>query len=193
MGSVCDYWGAATMPKSATIQDHVTSWAGTQTGGSIGPFLWYYQPIFLFPEFRCKLTNTTQLVVFTVNEGDVENAQRGKRQVIKDFCFTHFTTNCCVRNLTINFANDLNWTWVLFPPEYSPNYCSGECPYLWPTATLHAEVLQTAKLLNPAASAEPCCVPAMLLPLTILLEDEENGGVIFEPLSDMVVESCHCM
>lgn len=148
-------------------------------------------PYQFFQNSVADLTGTTQLVVFTVNEKDVEMARRRKRQVSKDFCFANFTTNCCVRNLTINFHEDLDWTWVIFPEEYQPNYCSGDCPYLWPTATLHAENLQTVKLLNPAASAEPCCVPSMLLPLTIIREDE-LGNLIFDPLSEMIVDSCIC-
>ena len=148
-------------------------------------------PYAFFQNSVASLTNTTQLVIFTVNERDVENARRRKRQVTKEFCFATNTSNCCVRNLTINFHEDLNWTWVIAPIEYTPNYCSGGCPYLWPSATLHAEALQTLKFLNPAASAEPCCVPALLLPLTIIREDEA-GNLIFEPLSEMIVESCHC-
>lgn len=148
-------------------------------------------PYAFFQNSVASLTNTTQLVIFTVNERDVENARRRKRQVTKEFCFATNTSNCCVRNLTINFHEDLNWTWVIAPIEYTPNYCSGGCPYLWPSATPHAEALQTLKFLNPAASAEPCCVPALLLPLTIIREDE-SGNLIFEPLSEMIVESCHC-
>ena len=152
----------------------------------------YIDPYNFFQNSVADLTRTTQLVVFTVNEKDIEDAKRRKRQVSSDFCFNNFTTNCCVRRLTINFHTDLNWTWVIFPEEYEPNYCSGDCPYLWPTATLHAENLQTVKLLNPAASAEPCCVPAVLLPLTILWEDEATGALILEPLSEMTVDSCIC-
>ena len=151
----------------------------------------FVDPYQFFQNSKADLAITTQLVVFTVNEKDVENARRRKRQVSQEFCFANFTTNCCVRNLSINFHDDLNWTWVVFPEEYTPNYCSGDCPYLWPTATLHATALQTLKLLNPAASAEPCCVPATLLPLTIIREDE-LGNLVFEPLSDMIVESCYC-
>ena len=151
----------------------------------------YVNPYLFFQNSVANLTTSTQLVVFTVNQKDVESARR-KRQVTKDFCFATQTTNCCVRNLTINFHRDLNWTWVFAPEEYQPNYCSGDCPYLWPTATLHAENLQTVKLLNPAASAEPCCVPAMLLPLTIIREDEITGILTFEPLSEMIVDSCIC-
>lgn len=148
-------------------------------------------PYMFFQNSVASLTSTTQLVLFTVNAKDVENARRRKRQVTKDFCFANFTTNCCVRNLTVNFHTDLNWTWVIAPLEYDPNYCSGDCPYLWPTATLHAINLQTLKLLNPTAAAEPCCVPAMLLPLTIVREDE-NGHLVFDPLSEMIVDSCIC-
>lgn len=149
-------------------------------------------PYKFFQNSAANLTTTTQLVVFAVSEKDIEEARRRKRQVSKEFCFANFTTNCCVRNLTINFHEDLNWTWVIAPIEYQPNYCSGDCPYLWPSATLHASALQTLKFLNPAASAEPCCVPAMLLPLTIVREDPDTGGLIFEPLSEMIVDSCIC-
>ena len=151
----------------------------------------YINPYLFFQNSVANLTSSTQLVVFTVNQKDVESARR-KRQVTKDFCLATQTSNCCVRSLTINFHQDLNWTWVIAPEEYQPNYCSGDCPYLWPTATLHAENLQTVKMLNPAASAEPCCVPAMLLPLTIIREDETTGALIFEPLSEMIVDSCIC-
>lgn len=151
----------------------------------------YPNPYKFFDNSDASLTNTTQLVVFAVNKKDVENERRRKRQLTRDFCFANFTTNCCVRNLTINFHEDLNWTWVLAPDEYQPNYCSGGCPYLWPSATLFASALQTLKFLNPAASAEPCCVPATLLPLTIIRLDE-NEQLVFEPLSDMIVDSCIC-
>ena len=138
-----------------------------------------------------NLETDTQLIVFAVNERDAEDSKlRRKRQLTKDFCFSNFTTNCCVRNLTINFVEDLGWDWIAAPAAYDPNYCSGDCPYLWPSATLFAEVLQTLKLRNPTAAAEPCCVAETLLPLTILRF--VDGQPVFEPLSDMIVDSCIC-
>lgn len=156
------------------------------------PLPYALDPYNFFQNSVADLSSSTQLVVFTVNEKDVETAKRRKRQLTRDFCFANFTTNCCVRSLTVNFHTDLNWTWVVHPPTYDPNYCSGDCPYLWPAATFHAENLQTVKFLNPAASAEPCCVPAVLLPLTILREDEVTGALVLEPLSEMIVDSCIC-
>jgi len=147
-------------------------------------------PYIFFQNDNADLETDTQLIVFAVNERDAEDSRRRKRQVTKDFCFSNFTANCCVRNLTINFQEDLGWTWIAAPESYDPNYCSGDCPYLWPSATLFAEVLQTLKLLNPTAAAEPCCVAEDLLPLTILRY--ENGLPIVEPLSDMIVDSCIC-
>ena len=148
-------------------------------------------PYKFFQNANADLKNTTQLVVFAVNEKDVENDRRRKRQLTKEFCFANFTTNCCVRNLTINFHEDLNWTWIIDPIEYTPNYCSGDCPYLWPTANLFASTIQTLKLLNPAASPEPCCVPAQLSTLTIVRLDE-NGVFVFDALTEMIVDSCIC-
>ena len=153
-------------------------------------FFYNTDPYAFFQNDNANLETDTQLIVFAMNERDAEDSRRRKRQVTKDFCFSNFTTNCCVRNLTINFKEDLGWTWIAAPEEYDPNYCSGDCPYLWPSATLFAEVLQTLKLLNPTAAAEPCCVAEDLLPLTILRY--ENGFPIFEPLSDMIVDSCIC-
>ena len=155
------------------------------------PFFDSINPYSFFQNSVASLTNTTQLVVFMVDEEDAENAQRGKRQLTKDFCFDNFTTNCCVRNLTINFHKDLNWMWVVYPYEYSLNYCFGDCPYQWSVPTLHFQAMQTTKHLNLTASAELCCVPALLLPLTIIRYD--GRALFIDTLSDMIVHSCNCM
>jgi len=148
-------------------------------------------PYAFFRNVNAKLETDTQLIVSAISKRGTEHSTRLKRQVNKDFCLQNHTTNCCVRNLTINFKEDLGWDWILAPTEYDSNYCSGNCPYSWPSATMHADILQRLQLNNPSAAAEPCCVPSTLLPLTIVREDD-NAGFIFEPLSEMIVDSCIC-
>ncbi|KAM6912470.1 transforming growth factor beta-3 proprotein [Xenentodon cancila] len=117
-------------------------------------------------------------------------SRRRKRDLDTNYCFNNYEENCCVRELYINFREDLGWRWIHQPEGYHANFCSGPCPYLRSADTTHSSLLSLYNTLNPEASASPCCVPQDLEPLTILYYVGRSPKV--EQLSNMVVRSCKC-
>ncbi|NP_001171727.1 transforming growth factor beta-2 precursor [Saccoglossus kowalevskii] len=122
----------------------------------------------------------------------VGNSQgRKKRSLDATQCFPIPTeTNCCLRQLYIDFKKDLGWTWIHAPQGYNANYCGGACPYLWSQNTQHTTILSLYQSLNPDASAVPCCVPKTLESLTILYYESRKPKIT--QLTNMVLTSCKC-
>uniref|UniRef100_A0A8C1KFC1 Transforming growth factor beta n=1 Tax=Cyprinus carpio TaxID=7962 RepID=A0A8C1KFC1_CYPCA len=117
-------------------------------------------------------------------------SRRRKRALDTNYCFSNYEENCCVRPLYIDFRQDLGWRWIHEPKGYHANFCSGPCPYLRSADTTHSSLLSLYNMLNPEASASPCCVPQDLEPLTILYYVGRTPKV--EQLSNMIVKSCKC-
>ncbi|KAG1936375.1 transforming growth factor beta-3 proprotein [Pimephales promelas] len=118
------------------------------------------------------------------------SSRRRKRALDTNYCFSNYEENCCVRELYIDFRQDLGWRWIHEPKGYHANFCSGPCPYLRSADTTHSSLLSLYNTLNPEASASPCCVPQDLEPLTILYYVGRVPKV--EQLSNMIVKSCKC-
>lgn len=120
------------------------------------------------------------------------NRRRNKRSLDADYCFRRNPNeaNCCLRELFIDFRNDLDWKWIHAPSGYNANFCAGACPYLWSMDSQHATILSLYKSMNPRASSSPCCSPKELEPLTIMYYDK--GKFRFTQMSDMVLLSCKC-
>lgn len=144
-----------------------------------------------------KSNQSAQLVVATLKEKEVEAENearlRRKRQseIDSGFCLSHpEESNCCLRKLKINFRRDLGWRWVLAPRTFRPNFCEGLCPFFWPSASTSTTLLIRYSEMNPTAAVKPCCVPASMKPLTLLIII--NGRIYLEELPDMIVESCIC-
>lgn len=118
--------------------------------------------------------------------------RRKKRSLDADYCFSKNPneSNCCLRELYIDFRKDLKWNWVHAPTGYKANFCAGACPYLWSMDTQHATILSLYKSMNPRASSSPCCVPHTLNPLTIVYYNK--GKFKVTQLSDMILLSCKC-
>ena len=103
---------------------------------------------------------------------------------------------CRKRPLHVNFR-DLGWnTWIIAPKGYDANYCAGECPYplgqqFQPSQ--HAVIQTLLRHARPKIKIPPsCCVPAELLPTSLLYYDS-HGSVTFQQFyNDMVVGSCAC-
>ncbi|XP_078483171.1 transforming growth factor beta superfamily signaling ligand [Ciona intestinalis] len=118
--------------------------------------------------------------------------RRRKRALDADYCFNRnpSETNCCLRELYIDFRRDLEWNWVRAPVGYKANFCAGACPYLWSMDTQHATILGLYKSMNPHASSAPCCTPKELDPLILMYY--ANNEFKFTKMSDMVLLSCKC-
>lgn len=152
----------------------------------------HYPPVL---EFDISSESNTQFVVMSAppEQPPEQMSSRKKRQILNgDFCFgSPNEPNCCIRELTINFEEDLGWTWVLSPLQYQANYCVGLCPVLWPSASFATQIFQLYAENNPGGAVQPCCSTEELSPLTLLILNG-NGNTQLIKLSDMVIHSCIC-
>lgn len=123
------------------------------------------------------------------------SSRRRKRYDVNSgltFCNTN-QIECCLNAMEINFERDFNWTWVLKPKQIAFNYCSGECPLRWGKSTRHSQLLERFRARvkhNPAAAAEPCCVPNQYLSVTLAIF--LNGVHRIALLEDIIATSCAC-
>lgn len=145
-----------------------------------------------------------QMVVETLNSKENSTVlnhamhHRRKRQtttaggVNSEYCFNNpEETNCCIRDLTIDFSRDLGWDFIILPQTFQSNYCNGGCQNPnWPSATKSTEYLATFRQDNPTAAAEPCCVPHRMESLTVLMIVNDRFSI--DELPDMIVKSCIC-
>lgn len=151
-------------------------------------------------EFDLSLNITAQFVVTLAQPEamlDMSTSSRGKRQSVtrldKKQCFsTPQEKRCCLRELNINFADDLGYTWISSPKEYQANYCVGLCPAFWPTASGSTSILRTYREHNPGFAVKPCCASEDLSPLTVLIDMGSGFDPKIENLPDMVLDSCIC-
>ncbi|XP_051965631.1 transforming growth factor, beta 1a [Xyrauchen texanus] len=123
------------------------------------------------------------------NGNSLASARRKRATGTEETC-NEKTETCCMRKLYIDFRKDLGWKWIHKPKGYFANYCMGSCTYIWNTENKYSQILALYKHHNPGASAQPCCVPAVLDPLPILYYVGRQHKV--EQLSNMVVKSCQC-
>ncbi|KAG1943533.1 growth/differentiation factor 8 preproprotein [Pimephales promelas] len=128
------------------------------------------------------------LVMSLPADGHSSAKSRQKRQT--DAVCTEKSEGCCVRSLYIDFRKDLGWKWIHEPSGYNANYCTGSCSYVWTSENKYSQVLALYRHHNPGASAQPCCVPQVLEPLTILYYVGRLHKV--EQLSNMIVKTCKC-
>ncbi len=142
-----------------------------------------------------------RLVVERLNEKEKVHAQdklarRRKRQTVEgvnsEYCLDNPNeTNCCIRELSVNFHEDLGWDWVVYPETFKPNYCNGQCVEpRWPTATLSTSFLIKLRESNPTAAPEPCCVPHKMRSLKVLMV--LNRELVLYEIPDMITDSCIC-
>ena len=144
---------------------------------------------------RGKGSNDANLVIKVIAENHKRNSTRTKRQstvgISKEFCLANpEEENCCIKQTTVNFHEDLDFTWILAPSTFQFSYCAGLCPRIWPSGTTNLELRGQLRTMNPTASPEPCCVPHDTSSLTVLAFDGEN--LILLKLTEMIVDSCQC-
>ena len=105
---------------------------------------------------------------------------------------------CRRRPLYVSFA-DVGWKdWIMAPVGYDAYYCSGRCKGFLAdhmNATNHAIVrslVHSVRIDTPVL--EPCCVPTVLAPLTLLYTEKSEGGSnsVLKIYDDMIVKSCGC-
>ena len=146
---------------------------------------------FVRPQERTDMSTSSSSTDTSGNRGSGRKKRQAITRLDTDFCFNEPTeVNCCVRELTIDFADDLGWTWVMMPLQYKPNYCLGLCPFLWPTISNSTIFQQLLRERNPTSAAEPCCASDNLKPLTVLFSFA--GELFVQQFNDMILETCIC-
>ena len=115
-----------------------------------------------------------------------------KRSLNSNYCFKRnpSESNCCLRELYIDFHKDLGWNWIVSPLGYKANFCAGACPYLWSVETQHSAILNLYRSMNPLASSSPCCTPLDMDPLLVMYYS--NGVFEMKQLPSMTLLSCSC-
>ena len=125
---------------------------------------------------------------------DGSSQRRLKRQSTTQsgigYCGSEGTTLCCLHPLTINFRDDLGFTFVLQPRQFDANYCSGVCPE---SASFTPQIFEFYSRLgagSPVGSIEPHCGIRNTLSVQVL--ERVDGVLIIEELQDVIVTSCSC-
>ena len=94
--------------------------------------------------------------------------------------------HCCMEPLKVDFMEDYQWSFVLYPTSFEANYCSGDCSLdkMMPENALLRHILRQSGI------SSPCCNPQMGT-LDILYMDK-NNNVVEGTLPNMMVQRCYC-
>ena len=149
-----------------------------------------------FTQDQASLQHAPRLVISSkspLSNTHKDRAKRESRGGGASFCTANQTT-CCLKELFINFKEDLGpeYCFIVDPPSYQANYCEGVCPTT-PGGELMTPMLYDflSKLQNsPASSVTPCCAGHQYENLPILLDLE--GVLTPSTLIDVSVVSCRC-
>lgn len=136
-----------------------------------------------------------QLVVATVNEEvatRLKRRRRKRRQIVdSDYCRIHpEAVNCCIRHLEVNFHTDLNLTTVLFPSNFTPNYCQGLCPIPGLGDNFLRHDIQNFYINNNIGNGA-CCTIYEMDPLLMMFR--KNDQIVFLDVPNMEITSCGCV
>lgn len=94
---------------------------------------------------------------------------------------------CCLHNITINFARDLYWSFVLEPKEAVFGYCSGPCPATSGGQLDTPGVYRYISGVMPGI--KPCCTGKTYHPFIIMTKLKSFPIVTFQ---NVQVVDCHC-
>ena len=136
-----------------------------------------------------------RVIIISKNPLEVEHRNRFRRQTQGPgvgFCSENETT-CCLKSLTINFAEDLGFDFIMEPKSFTANYCEGYCPQVAGTQFLTPQLFQFLSRLgegNPGSSIEPCCAGNTYQSLDILMK--VGSAIVIEELQQVIVTSCRC-
>ncbi|KAL7870116.1 hypothetical protein AOLI_G00141040 [Acnodon oligacanthus] len=125
----------------------------------------------------------------------LQTAGRRRRSTARSSPDHEQFVTCQKAPLYVDFAR-IGWSgWIISPKGYNAYHCVGSCPFPLGgslRATNHAIVQSIVDALKLSNKVEqPCCVPDILHPISLLyFDDEEN--VVLKQYDDMVAGSCGC-
>lgn len=118
------------------------------------------------------------------------NGRRRSRRNSANVC----NGRCCMRELIVDFAA-LGWNWVLWPRQYTANYCTGSCHN--PNASERTHMSSNSQIVNnmleylSSGSVSSCCVPRDEEPMTMVYTDD-SGEIRTNVNILKTVTSCRC-
>ena len=130
-----------------------------------------------------------------------ENARRRKRQTqpqATKFCRTNNNTICCLKQLVLNFKQDLGMDFITQPESFEANFCEGYCPELSGEDVMTSTRFQFLRELenSPASSIEPCCSGSEYRSLDVLMHKYKHKigryVTVIERLQQVTVTKCKC-
>ena len=92
--------------------------------------------------------------------------------------------HCCMESLKVDFNEDYQWSFVIYPTSFEPNYCSGDC-------SLGKMMPENVAHILRQSGISPCCNPQKMGTLKLLYMDE-NNNVVEGALPKMMVQRCGC-
>ena len=133
--------------------------------------------------------------ILVSSRNPLEAETRTKRQSSipgVSFCSESQST-CCLKKLTIDFHNDLGFTFIKQPRFIQANYCEGVCPTYQSGDLMTPSVYKFLSKLqgSPASSIEPCCAGNTFNDVSIVLQ-VTNTSYVIESLKQVEVTSCRC-
>jgi len=177
--------------KKLVIHQHLTGWHSTPLPSKL------IRHINKMERLRFKITcvNCDYTPFMLENNPPfltVQTQRRSKRNNSEEECHG----KCCTNRLIVDFEA-IGWKWVLYPKQFTANYCAGDCSAKSLSSrdrlkvSSHTLVLQLMfSKLNIGASGT-CCVPAEESPLQIIYID--NHGVVRSNMNTIkTIKSCKC-
>ena len=139
-----------------------------------------------------KTTSCTSKYIFVFQNPylilQIHDSQRNRHKRTTQVCSQESDNednHCCMWPLIVDFARDYNWTFIIYPPLFRPNYCAGDCSLgnMMPEKP-YDHIMQQSGI-------SPCCSPQQMGTLELLYLNKDDQ-VIQGTLPKMMVERCGC-
>lgn len=120
--------------------------------------------------------------------------KRFKRRALD--CSVATKSQCCKQRFYVSFKA-LGWDdWIIAPPGYYANYCSGKCgnglhrtPDMFPTYYSH--IVHEVRKYNKLNGNQLCCAPLKFSSMSLIYFGPDSK-IIKRDLPKMVVDECGC-
>ena len=121
------------------------------------------------------------------------DTQRSKRLTVDQIGNTRFcsnlSTSCCLRNMTLDFHQDLGFEFVKKPRTINFGYCKGLCPLSYGRFLETPQVYLYTNKKNKTIT--PCCTAGGYADLHLLLYEPIDGKYLYT-LENTIALNCKC-
>ena len=113
-----------------------------------------------------------------------------RKRTLKNICSNdpedkNKNSHCCLWPFTVDFEQEFDWKFIVYPTKYEANMCSGDCSLgKMVPENPYSHLLQQSNV-------SPCCTPKKMKGINMLYMDE-NKNVLLGKLPNMRVEKCAC-